>query len=336
MIKKISKYVLNDIKRNYKFYLSLIILLMLFLIRFDYYIYTPGGLVDLKDRIKVDNSYESKGSFNLTYVTALDGTIPNILLSYIIPSWDLVSLNDLRIEDESEKEIVNRDKIYLKETSYNAIIAAFNEAGIEYTINNVDVVVTYIYEESNTNLKTGDIIKSVNDVNILSVNDLKVEINKHNENEMIYLKVLRDNKIIECNAIIFKKNNNKYVGVSLSELKDITTNPKVEYVFKDNESGSSRGLLCALDIYNKITNYDLTKGKTVAGTGVIYSDGTVGAIDGVKYKLKGAVKNDADIFIVPSENYEETIKEKEKNDYKIEIIEATSLHDVILKLKELN
>ena len=118
-------------------------------------------------------------------------------------------------------------------------------------------------------------------------------------------------------------------------LKEIETNPKVDFVFKDNESGASRGLLCALDIYNKITEYDLTKGLKIAGTGVIYSDGSVGGIDGVKYKLKGAVKKKADVFIVPSSNYEEAMNEKKKNNYDIEIIEADTLHNVILKLNEL-
>lgn len=329
MIKKIKKYIIDDFKINYKYYIGLTCILFLFIIKFDYYIYTPGSLVDLTDRIKVENSYESKGTFNLTYVSALNANIPNIILSFIIPTWDLVSMDDMRIEDESEKEIVNRDKIHLKETSYNAIIAAFDEASIEYTIESTDVTVTYIYDEANTNVKVGDSIKKINNVSINSFKELKEEIQKYNENERITLEVQRDNKIIECYAVLFKEEDNVLIGVTLSELKNITTNPKVEYVFKDNESGSSRGLLCALDIYNKITPYDLTKGKTISGTGVIYEDGSVGAIDGVKYKLNGAVKKHADVFIVPSKNYEEAISLKEKYNYDIEIVSISNLEDAI-------
>ena len=335
MIKKIFNYIKKDIKRNYKFYLVLIAIVLLFVIKFDYYIYSPGGLVDLTKRIKVDNSYDSEGSFNLTYILARDGNLPNILLSYIIPSWDLVDLDDVRIENESEKDIIERDKLYLKETSYNAVIAAFDEAGIEYKINNIDIVVTYVYEEAKTDLKIGDIIKSVNDIDINTAYDLVNEINKHNENDKLTFKVERNNKIIYCHAVLMRNEDKVVVGINLSELKDIETNPKVDFVFKDNESGSSRGLMCALDIYNKITEYDLTKGKKIAGTGVIYSDGSVGAIDGVKYKLKGAVKKKADVFIVPTDNFNEALYEKEKNNYNIELIEADNLHNVILKLKEL-
>ncbi len=334
-MKKIFNYIFNDIKKNYKFYLILLFILLFFNIKLDYYIYSPGGLVDLTNRIKVDNSYESKGTFNLTYVMARDGTIPNILLSYIIPSWDLVSLDKMRIDDESEKEIVERDKIYLKETSYDAIIAAFNEAKISYNIDSVDVLVTHISKEANTDLKVGDSIKSINGIEITSFEDLKNEISKYKENDRLDIKIIRNNKEKECYSVLYKEAEQVYIGITLSELKSITTNPKVEYVFKDNESGSSRGLLCALDIFNKITEYDLTKGLKISGTGVIYEDGRVGKIDGVKYKLKGAVNKKANVFIVPSENYEEALKEKEKNNYKIELIKADNLHNVIESLKEL-
>lgn len=334
-MKKFFDYILKDIKKNYKFYIGLIVFLLLFLVKFDYYIYSPGGLVELTDRIEVDNAYKSKGTFNLTYVMARDGNIPNILLSYIIPTWDLVSIDDMRIDEESEKEIVERDKIYLKETSYDAIIAAFNEAGISYSIDNISVVVTYISKNAKTDLKIGDAIKAINGKEISNFDDLKNEIPKYKENDKLTIKVLRNNKEKECYAELIIEDNQVMIGITLSELKDITTNPKVEYIFKDNESGSSRGLLCALDIYNKITEYDLTKGKKISGTGVIYEDGTVGAIDGVKYKLRGAVNKKADVFIVPSYNYEEALKEKEKNKYNIEIIEADNLHNVIEKLKEL-
>ena len=85
MIKKIFKIIKNDIKNNTWFYISFILITLLFLIKLDYNVYSPGELIDLTDRIIVDNSYNYKGSFNLTYVSSRPGTLSNILLSYIIP-----------------------------------------------------------------------------------------------------------------------------------------------------------------------------------------------------------------------------------------------------------
>lgn len=333
MIKKILNYFKEELKTNYKFYIVYVVLLSLLFINFNYYVYSPGGLEDLTDRIEVSDSYDSKGSFNLTYVTSRAGNIYNILLSYILPSWDLVSVKDSQIENESTSEVVERNQIYLRQTSYDAIIAAFNEANIDYEVKNVNVTVTFVYDNSNTDIKTGDIIKEINGIKINNYEELSNEMSKYKENDKINFKVLRDNKEIDAYAILKKENDRVIVGMYLAELKDVVTNPSVKYIFKDNESGSSRGLMCALDIYNKITEFDLTKGDIIAGTGVIYEDGSVGSIDGVKYKLKGAVKNKAKVFIVPSENYEEAVKLKKEHNYDIEIIEADNLHNVIEQLK---
>ena len=334
MIKRIKKYIINDIKRNYKFYIGLFLIMALFLVRFDYVIYTPGSLENLNDRIIVTPSNESKGSMNLTYVTSIPANIPNMLLSLIIPNWDIESLNNMRVEDESEKEIENRDKIYLKDTSYDAVIAAFKEANMKYEITNVDVTITYIYNIARTNLKVGDVIKTINGVKITSFNSLINEVNKYEVGEKLIINVLRNNKIIECEATIVLEENKKMIGISLAELKNIKTNPEVKFVFKNNESGSSRGLMCALEIYNRITKYDITKGDIISGTGVIDENGNVGSIGGVKYKLKVSVNKHAKLFIVTSGNYEEAMSLKNKYNYNIEIIKADTLSNVIKALKE--
>ena len=257
-----------------------------------------------------------------------------MLLSLIIPNWDIESLNNMRVEDESEKEIENRDKIYLKDTSYDAIIAAFKEANMKYEITSTDVTGTYVYNIAKTNVKIGDVIKTINNIKITSFDSLKEEVNKYEVGEKININVLRNNKIIECEATLLLEENKKMIGISLAELKNIKTNPEVKFVFKDNESGSSRGLMCALEIYNRITKYDITKGDIISGTGVIDENGNVGSIGGVKYKLKGAVNKHAKVFIVPSGNYEEAMSLKNKYNYNIEIIKADTLSNVIKALKE--
>ncbi len=330
---KLFKYIKKDIKTYWKNYLVFILIVPWFFIPFDCNIYSPGSLVDLTDRIEVNSNYESKGSFNLTYVTARKGTLPNIILSKFFKNWDIVGNSENRIEDESEKEIIERNKIYLKETSYDAIIAAFTEANIPYNIESIDVTVTHVYEYAKTNIKTGDIIKSIENTPIKDFNSLKEVIAKYKIGDTLKINVERNNKIIECTSKLVELESRVLIGVALSELKNIKTDPKVEYIFKENESGASRGLLCALDIYNKITEYDLTKGDIISGTGSINQNGIVGSIDGVKYKLAGAVKKHAKVFIVPTDNYKEALHEKEKNNYEIEIIEADTLHNVIEKLK---
>ena len=110
----------------------------------------------------------------------------------------------------------------------------------------------------------------------------------------------------------------------------LETNPKIDVITQKDEFGPSGGLMTTLAIYNKLVSTDITKGYTVAGTG------TVGEIDGVKYKLKGAIQNKADIFFAPSgRNYKEAIKLKKKYKYKIKIVEVKTFDDALNYLQKI-
>lgn len=103
----------------------------------------------------------------------------------------------------------------------------------------------------------------------------------------------------------------------------------MDVAFKSSESGPSGGLMTALAIYNSLVEEDITKGRYIIGTGTIDKDGNVGEIGGVKYKIIGAVKKDADIFLCPVENLEEALEVKKENDLNIEIKGVKTLEEAI-------
>ncbi|MFJ3931906.1 PDZ domain-containing protein [Streptomyces sp. NPDC090029] len=67
--------------------------------------------------------------------------------------------------------------------------------------------------------------------------------------------------------------------------------------------GPSAGLLFSLGIVDKLDGDgeggDLTGGRTVAGTGTIAEDGTVGPVGGVSLKTQAARRDGATVFLVP-------------------------------------
>ena len=69
--------------------------------------------------------------------------------------------------------------------------------------------------------------------------------------------------------------------------------------------GPSAGLMWALGLYDLLTPGDLTRGRTIAGTGSIDLEGNVGPIGGVTDKVIAAQSVDADILLVPQGNMEE-------------------------------
>lgn len=336
MFTKIYDKIKEFIKENYKGLIAIVVVFLLFMIELPYSIYTPGGAVDLNKRISVNNGYEAEGSFNMAYVSMVRGSIPFLLLSYIIPDWDIVSSDEITIEGENMEEMLEREKLYMQESMDAAIINAYRAAGADLNITGTISEVSFIAEEADTNLKIGDEIIRANQVEIHSLDDLKKVIEGLDEKEKVRLDVIRDDEEKECFAYTYKTDDGMKIGVSLLTTYEYTTTPEVSITSKASEAGSSGGLMMSLTIYNSLVPEDITGGKKIVGTGTIDIDGNVGEIGGVKYKLIGAVKNDADVFICPEENYEEAVKVALDKDYDIPIISVSTFLEAIEALEELN
>lgn len=336
MFTKIYEKIKEFIKENYKGLIAIVVVFLLFMIELPYSIYTPGGAVDLNKRITVSDGYEAEGSFNMAYVSMVRGSIPFLLLSYIIPDWDIVSADEITIEGENMEEMLERERLYMQESMDAAIINAYQAAGADISITGAISEVSYIAEEADTNLKIGDEIVRVSDVEIHSLDDLKKVIEGLDEKEKVRLDVIRDDEEKECFAYTYKTDDGMKIGVSLLTTYEYTTAPEVSITSKASEAGSSGGLMMSLTIYNSLVPEDITGGKKIVGTGTIDIDGNVGEIGGVKYKLIGAVKNDADVFICPEENYEEAIEVVLDKDYDIPIISVSTFLEAIEALEELN
>ena len=336
MFTKIYEKIKEFIKENYKGLIAIVVVFLLFMIELPYSIYTPGGAVDLNKRISVNNGYEAEGSFNMAYVSMVRGSIPFLVLSYIISDWDIVSSDEITIEGENMEEMLEREKLYMQESMDAAIINAYRAAGADLNITGTISEVSFIAEEADTNLKIGDEIIRANQVEIHSLDDLKKVIEGLDEKEKVRLDVIRDDEEKECFAYTYKTDDGMKIGVSLLTTYEYTTAPEVSITSKASEAGSSGGLMMSLTIYNSLVPEDITGGKKIVGTGTIDIDGNVGEIGGVKYKLIGAVKNDADVFICPEENYEEAIEVALDKDYDIPIISVSTFLEAIEALEELN
>ncbi|SDJ71909.1 PDZ domain-containing protein [Actinopolyspora mzabensis] len=66
--------------------------------------------------------------------------------------------------------------------------------------------------------------------------------------------------------------------------------------------GPSAGLMFSLAVVDKLTPGELTDGKFIAGTGEIDSQGNVGRIGGIGFKMSNAHEAGAQIFLVPEGN----------------------------------
>ena len=315
--------------KEYK-YLGLLIILFLlfFIIKLPYIIELPGGILNIDSKIESDIKVKTSGTLNMAYVSEIRATIPTYLISKLNNNWDLIKMEESISSNETIEEANYRNTMLLKEANDIATIVAYEKAGRKIKIKNKKLYITYIDPSSQTDLKIKDQILKIDNKKINNLEEIATIINNHNVNDTILVETdngVKKSKIIEIDG-------KKVIGVLIT--CDYDFDNEIRFKFNDKESGPSGGMMMTLAIYNYLTNDSLTKNRKIVGTGTIDINGNVGEISGIKYKLKGAVKNKTDIFIVSEENYYEAIKLKEKNKYNIKIVSVKTIDEAIKYLKE--
>lgn len=334
MFNKLYDKIKEIFLKNYRFLIFLFVMVILFTIELPYTIDAPGGYINVTKRIEIDNAYQSDGSFNMAYVSEVRATIPTALYALLNKNWDISKNEDILLENETVEDLLFRNKLALKEANNNATMVAYTKAGLDYNIINQELYVAYVDKEADTTLKVGDLIISIDGKNVTSKSEIGSIIETKTNGERIDFKVLNDNKEYERTAYIKEIDGEEIVGIIIYEILGLETNPSIKIKTESSESGPSGGLMTSLAIYNSLVEEDITNGKTIIGTGTIDSEGNVGSIGGVKYKLLGAVRENAKIFIVPNgENYLEAINLKNKNNYDIEIVGVSTFDEALAFLE---
>ena len=305
-----------------------ILLFILMFIKVPYNIYIIGGVLNLENKIDVKD-YECSGEYDMVYVKEADANVLTYLFSLIHPEWNAEKMSKNNIDLTSTKDEINyRGLKMLENANSNAIYYAYKLADKPLEITSSKLMVIYVLENSKSNLKVKDEIISINgkSINDYSINEILKDVDV---NDTISIEVINDNKKYTRKA---KFNEDGKLGIMITPI--YTYKDSINFKFDDNESGPSGGMIMTLALYDYLNDYDLAKGRIITGTGTIDNDGSIGEVSGIKYKLKAAVNNKADIFLVSKYNYKEAIKLKKKYNYNIKIIKVDKIEDAISYLKK--
>lgn len=330
MISKVYDKIKHFFKENKKKIIVYVVFLITVTVRLPFYINAPGGLIDISEKIKILNSTNSVGSLNFAYVSEIKATLPTVLISLINKDWDLLKKEEVVLENETPELLYYRDHLLMEESNDNAILVAYQKAKKEVSVTNRKFIITYVDKDAVTDLQVKDQILEIDDKVIKYRKDIEEYINSLNTGDNVKIKVLSNGNIVYRKAEIKSNKDKNIIGIMITERKELETIPEISLTFDKSESGPSGGLMLSLAIYDKLVEEDLTRGKTIVGTGTIDEYGNVGSIGGVIFKLKGAVKKGAEIFIVPNGiNYEEAMKIKEERELDIEIVGVSSFDQAL-------
>jgi Lon-like protease len=305
----------------------------------DYVTFRPGptmnvlGTYDGKTIVNVSGhkAYRDDGALRMVTVYA-GGPGENTNLVELLYGWidpDIAVLPK-SIYDKGETDETNRQQsaVQMSSSQDNATAAALSALGIGYQ---TEVEVTAVAKDGASvgKLEKGDVLLAVDGKTTADPNQLVEVIRAIKPGTPTMLTVHRDGRDQQISLTTKAASDDpkaSRIGVSIQP--DFVFPFKVRIRLPDTVGGPSAGMMFALSIYDVLTPGSLTGGKTIAGSGEITPDGTVGPIGGIGQKLPAAQRDGAKLFLVAADNCAEAVRAHYDAD-KMRLVKITKLADAI-------
>lgn len=291
---------------------SAVVLYLAFSFEIPYYAFSPGSVVDTSQLVTVDpaHAHPPDGSILLTTVSLGKVTAFEAIRGWLDPATDVVQerviLGDREI---GERELREENLRAMDESKQKAIGVAFEALGVD-AITGAGAEIVEIVPESPAApvLQVGDVILSVDDVEVAVDADAVNAIGGREPGESATLRVRGPDGAERAVEVTFTARpddeSRAYLGVAMTT-KDLEFDfPFDVDVQSERIGGPSAGLAFTLEVIDVLTPGELTGGRVVATTGTIELDGSIGAVGGVAQKTIAVKRAGADLFIVPSHEFE--------------------------------
>jgi PDZ domain-containing protein len=319
------------------------------------YISKPGGAYELTPFVEVDGGDKNdEGTMSLLTIALAKATPLTYAYAKIVNNQKIYEANEIRNEDEDEKEYNVRQLKLMSTSQFNAITVAFNRANLPYEVINQGIFILNVVKESAADgvLEAGDKLVTMDKLNDLTEEKIKTYLSDKKEGDIIQLTIERDEQELKKEVTLKTVPgvlDKPGIGISYTEDKIVETSPVV-HINSEEIGGPSAGLMFTLEILNQLLPEDISKGYNIAGTGGIESDGTVERIGGIDLKVIAADREEMDFMFAPDDeidsailannpgltsNYEEALKSAKKIGTPMKIVPVKTIDDALAYLEQL-
>lgn len=202
----------------------------------------------------------------------------------------------------SAEQRVEQNAAMMSQSQGTAIAAALTEQGYEVT---PELKVMSVNEggPSEGILEVDDVIVAADGRPITDFASLQAEPLREEPTELV---VLRDGEelTVTVTPAMTDESETPILGILVQEGFDFPIDIDIQL---GDVGGPSAGLIFTLATIDLLEDGDLTAGESIAGTGTMAADGTVGPIGGVRQKVHAAVDIEADYFLAPESNCAEAL-----------------------------
>ncbi|PZE22497.1 SepM family pheromone-processing serine protease [Paenibacillus xerothermodurans] len=282
------------------------------------YIFSAGTAETIQPMVQTHQTgAQERGTFMLTTVRVSSASVFSYLLSLVQPYDELRSKGELLRDNESEQEYTQRQEVSMLTSQSSAIEAAYHKLGIPYHIRNDGVVVMQLFRDfpAYEVLRPGDSIVQVDDTPVRRTEELLELLKERQAGDAVKIDYKRGDEMhsAEIKLAVLptadgttgeqQRAPRAGLGIVSVNVQSIQADdPKHQVTITAGEiGGPSAGLMFALEIVNRLTPEDITKGYKIAGTGTIDAQGEVGVIGGIQHKIIAADKAGAEIFFAPKD-----------------------------------
>ena len=275
------------------------------------------------------------------------GLIENLHLIALLPAWldgdaTLIKTSELT-GNLPEAEFNDQGTVDMEESQLTAKSVALRQLG--YSIPETDVGATVYGIEPGTPgyrvLTVGDVITAVDGVATPNPIALIAAIRSHSPGQTVQLQVGSIAHPTPGRSVSLRLAAGREDGktVPLVGIVEMGTQPSYHFPFpikinSDEIGGPSAGLAWTLGIINTLSGGHLTGGLTIAASGTIRPDGSVGDVGGVEQKTVAVERAGATVFFVP--DFPDSVDPaRSKATANLKVFPVSSLSQVLKDLQSL-
>jgi PDZ domain-containing protein len=255
----------------------------------------------------------------LTAFAALDG--------WLLHDEVVVPKSSIYPPGKSQKQVDTQNVKEFAQSQDSATAAAFCELGYA---KGFGVITVDPKGPSHGVLEPGDRLLSLNGKSISSTTAITGALESQTPGTTVTVSVTRAGKPATLNVRLTappKGGKGARLGITVAD--GCLAPFEVDLGLGNQIGGPSAGLMFALGIMDKVGKVDLTKGRFIAGTGTIDTDGAVGPIGGIALKMIAARHKGATVFLAPADNCSDVRGAIPKG---LEVIKVDTLHSAVQDL----
>ncbi len=286
-----------------------------------YVIDQPGPAYDTLGTVTIDGetvpmiaipdekSYPTDGQLELLTVRQVGTpddlpTWSEVLLGWLSASRAVLPIGEAYPEGLSSDQLAEQGRFLMEQSQQSAIAAALTELGYEVSAS-YSIAAVLPDSPAKGLLHKGDLLSSVNDQPITSVEFLRAQLAANGTETPVRIGISRAGEQLTVEVTPYEPEKGAVV-LGIEVASDFVFPIAVQIQIQD-VGGPSAGLMFSLGIIDKLTEGPMTGGEAWAGTGTITEDGTVGPIGGIRQKMFGAERAGADWFLAPAANCDEVV-----------------------------